>query len=129
MFLTLILINASVDEAQNQKVDLLSGIAADMEIEMGNTDKLLERMMPQEVIQQIKSGKSTEAQEYDCVTVFFSDIANFTVLSGKTSVLFYIFVNIRLKICWLLLTNSGLSMTPLLRDGESTKLKRSVMLI
>jgi hypothetical protein len=46
--LTLILINASVDEAQNQKVDLLSGIAQDLENEMGNTEKLLERMMPQE---------------------------------------------------------------------------------
>ena len=48
MFLTLILINASVDEAQNEKVDLLSGIAQDMELELGNTDKLLERMMPKE---------------------------------------------------------------------------------
>jgi len=85
VFLTLVLINASVDEAQNQKVDLLSEIAQDMELEMGNTEKLLERMMPHEVIQQIKSGKSTEAQEYESVTVFFSDIANFTVLSGKTS--------------------------------------------
>ena len=41
--------------------------------------------MPQEVIQQIKSGQSTEAQEYESVTIFFSDIANFTVLSSKTS--------------------------------------------
>ena len=48
VFLTLILINASVDESQNQKVDLLSDIARDMENEMGNTEKLLERMMPQE---------------------------------------------------------------------------------
>lgn len=126
VFLTLILINASVDESQNQKVDLLSGIAADMEIEMGNTEKLLERMMPQEVIQQIKSGKSTEAQEYECVTVFFSDIANFTVLSGKTSVRMFI-NNIRQKICWPLLTSFGLNTTPSLKSGESTRWKLLVM--
>lgn len=85
VFLTLILINASVEDSQNQKVGVLTDIAKDMEAEMGNTEKLLERMMPAEVIQQIKNGEATSAQEYDNVTVFFSDIANFTVLSGKTS--------------------------------------------
>lgn len=86
VFLTLILINASVEESQNEKVDVLTGIAAEMEAEMGNTEKLLNRMMPAEVIEQIKSGQATEAQEYENVTVFFSDIANFTVLSSKTAV-------------------------------------------
>ena len=38
------------------------------------------------VLEQLKNGKGTEAEEYACVTVFFSDIANFTVLSSKTSV-------------------------------------------
>jgi hypothetical protein len=86
VFLTLILINATVEESQNQKVDVLSNIAESMEAEMGNTEKLLERMMPAEIIEQIKNGQATEAQEYESVTVFFSDIANFTVLSSKTSV-------------------------------------------
>ena len=48
VFLTLILINATVEESQNEKVDALSSIAQNMEEEMGNTDKLLERMMPTE---------------------------------------------------------------------------------
>jgi class 3 adenylate cyclase len=85
VFLTLILINATVEESQNEKVNVLSNIASDMEAEMGNTEALLERMMPAEVIEQLKSGQATQAQEYENVTVFFSDIANFTVLSGKTS--------------------------------------------
>jgi class 3 adenylate cyclase len=56
-----------------------------METELNNSDALLQRMMPPEVIEQIKAGKATEAEEYACVTVFFSDITNFTVLSSQTS--------------------------------------------
>jgi len=85
VFLTLILINATVEDSQNEKVEVLSSIADQMETEMGNTEKLLERMMPAEVISQIKNGEATQAREYENVTVFFSDIANFTVLSGKTA--------------------------------------------
>lgn len=84
VFLTLVLINASVEQAQNAKVEALSAVASDMQEAMGNTDALLEKMMPAGVLEQLKSGK-TEAEEFDCVTVFFSDIAGFTVLSSKTS--------------------------------------------
>ena len=83
--LTLILVNATVEQAQTEKVDALSSIAEEMEKELGNTDKLLQRMMPPEVIEQLKSGKAPGAEEYANVTVFFSDIANFTVLSSQTS--------------------------------------------
>jgi hypothetical protein len=36
------------------------------------------------------SGGESAAQEFESVTVFFSDIANYTVLAGKTSVILYI---------------------------------------
>jgi hypothetical protein len=39
------------------------------------------------VLEQIKSGKGAQAEEYESVTVFFSDIANFTVLSSRISVM------------------------------------------
>jgi class 3 adenylate cyclase len=84
VFLTLVLINATVEETQATKVSALSEVANEMQAEIGNSEKLLERMMPADVIEQIKSGKATEAQEYECVTIFFSDICNFTVLSSKT---------------------------------------------
>jgi class 3 adenylate cyclase/uncharacterized membrane protein YhaH (DUF805 family) len=85
VLLTLVLVNATVESAQNEKVDALSEIANQMENELNNSDALLQRMMPPEVIEQIKAGKATEAEEYDSVTVFFSDITNFTVLSSQTS--------------------------------------------
>lgn len=85
VFLTLIVVNSTVEQAQNERVNALSTIAAQMEEELSNSDKLLQRMMPQEVLEQIKSGRATQAQEYESVTVFFSDITNFTVLSSQTS--------------------------------------------
>lgn len=85
VLLTLVLVNATVESSQNERVSMLSGIATEMEAELGNTDALLSRMMPAEVIEQLKSGKAPSAEEYDCVTVFFSDITNFTVISSQTS--------------------------------------------
>lgn len=85
VLLTLVLVNATVESSQNEKVNALSTIAQEMENELNSSDALLQRMMPQEVIDQIKAGKATEAEEYQCVTVFFSDITNFTVLSSQTS--------------------------------------------
>jgi len=85
VFLTLVLVNATVEQAQNQKVEILSTIADELETEIGNTDALLERMMPASVLEQLKNGEASEAKEYENVTVFFSDIAGFTVLSGRTS--------------------------------------------
>lgn len=84
VLLTLVLINASVEQSQNAKVEALSNIAAEMGEALGNTDALLEKMMPPGVLEALKNG-NTEAEEFESVTVFFSDIANFTVLSSKTS--------------------------------------------
>ncbi|KAJ3324339.1 hypothetical protein HDV06_000378, partial [Boothiomyces sp. JEL0866] len=38
VFLTLVLVNATVEQAQNERVDELSGIATNMEKELGNAD-------------------------------------------------------------------------------------------
>ncbi|KAJ3089567.1 Guanylate cyclase soluble subunit beta-2 [Quaeritorhiza haematococci] len=85
VFLTLVLANATVEQSQNERVEAMSVIANELEQQMSNSDKLLERMMPAGVLEQIKAGKGTQAEEYASVTVFFSDIANFTVLSSRTS--------------------------------------------
>ncbi|KAJ3316398.1 hypothetical protein HDV06_003735, partial [Boothiomyces sp. JEL0866] len=85
VFLTLVLVNATVEQAQAETVAAISGIAQTMEKELGNADALLERMMPKEVLDQLKNGNVPSAEEYECVTVFFSDITNFTVLSSQTS--------------------------------------------
>ncbi|KAJ3351677.1 hypothetical protein GGF32_004106 [Allomyces javanicus] len=85
VFLTLVLVNSTVEHAQNQKVDAITAIAEDLETQVNNCDAILEKMMPASVLEQIKNGEATEAQEYESVTVFFSDITNFTVISSRTS--------------------------------------------
>nr|AUF74469.1 opsin-GC isoform 2 [Allomyces reticulatus] len=85
VFLTLVLVNSTVEQAQNHKVDAITAIAEQLESQVTNCDAILEKMMPAGILEQIKSGQATEAQEYESVTVFFSDITNFTVISSRTS--------------------------------------------
>ncbi len=46
VFLTLVLVNSTVEQAQNERVDALASIADELEQQITNSDKLLERMMP-----------------------------------------------------------------------------------
>ncbi|ELU04866.1 hypothetical protein CAPTEDRAFT_138354, partial [Capitella teleta] len=53
--------------------------------EKKKTDTLLYRMLPQTVAEKLKSGKSLEAELYENVTIYFSDIVGFTALSSESS--------------------------------------------
>jgi bacteriorhodopsin len=68
VFLTLVLVNATVEQSQNERVDTISGIANEMEQELNSSDALLQRMMPKEVLEQLKTGKAPGAEEYESVT-------------------------------------------------------------
>ena len=48
VFVTMLLINASVEELQNNKVDILVGIAEEMSVDLDKTEGLLSRMMPEQ---------------------------------------------------------------------------------
>nr|AVZ03094.1 rhodopsin-guanylyl cyclase [synthetic construct] len=85
VFLTLVLVNSTVEQAQNQKVEAITAIAEELESQITNCDAILQKMMPEGVLEQLKNGQATEAKEYESVTVFFSDITNFTVISSRTS--------------------------------------------
>ncbi|EDO36204.1 predicted protein, partial [Nematostella vectensis] len=56
-----------------------------LEAEKAKTDQLLYEMLPRPVADQLKSGKSVEAELFDQVTVFFSDIVGFTKLSSSST--------------------------------------------
>ncbi|KXS22529.1 adenylyl cyclase [Gonapodya prolifera JEL478] len=91
ILLTLVLTNASVEQVQGfqlakveEVTDTLNALVAELDAEIVETDAILSRLIPEDVIQQLKSGQDTGAREFDNVTVFFSDIASFTVLSGRT---------------------------------------------
>ncbi|XP_064642321.1 uncharacterized protein LOC135496765 [Lineus longissimus] len=54
---------------------------AAMKNEKKKTEELLYQMIPKQVAMQMKTKKKVEAEHFDCVTVFFSDIVNFKEIS------------------------------------------------
>jgi bacteriorhodopsin len=53
VFVTILLVNASVEEIQNDKVQALVGIAEEMSVDLDKTEDLLGRMMPEEYLNNI----------------------------------------------------------------------------
>ncbi|KYN04686.1 Guanylate cyclase 32E [Cyphomyrmex costatus] len=49
------------------------------------TDALLYKMIPPSVAEKLKMGQEVEAESYDCVTIYFSDIVGFTSMSAKST--------------------------------------------
>ena len=57
----------------------------DLNEEKERADTLLYQMLPHQVAEQLKSGKSVTAEQFESVTVFFSDIVNFTEICASIS--------------------------------------------
>ncbi|KJH40240.1 putative phage head-tail adaptor [Dictyocaulus viviparus] len=51
--------------------------------EKKKSDLLLYRMLPRQVAEKLKLGKSVEPETFDSVTVFFSDVVSFTSIAAK----------------------------------------------
>ncbi|XP_052898800.1 LOW QUALITY PROTEIN: guanylate cyclase 32E [Anopheles moucheti] len=53
--------------------------------EKKKTESLLLRMLPKSVAESLKRGERVEAECFDCVTIFFSDLVGFTELCAQST--------------------------------------------
>ncbi|KXS22530.1 adenylyl cyclase [Gonapodya prolifera JEL478] len=87
---TLVLLNATTELMQREKMEIaeaanqsLNEKVERLDAAIAETDAVLGRLIPEEVVKQLKTGEATDAREFEQVTVFFSDITNYGQLQQK----------------------------------------------
>ena len=67
----------------------LEGLVAkrtqDLEVAKARVDELVSKMLPKSVAEDLAQGKTVKAEEFDNVTIFFSDIVGFTNICSKST--------------------------------------------
>ena len=73
-----------VEEFQDSNSTLLSRLLRDLEEERSKSQRLLLNVLPQRIIDRLAAGETLIADGHDDVTVLFSDIVGFTMISAAT---------------------------------------------
>nr|CAD2171192.1 unnamed protein product [Meloidogyne enterolobii] len=74
-----------MEKYQNQLEDLVDERTKELRDEKRRTDLLLQRMLPVSVAQQLLQGRDVVPEQFLSVTVYFSDIVGFTVISSEST--------------------------------------------
>ncbi|VDM21098.1 unnamed protein product [Wuchereria bancrofti] len=71
-----------MEKYQNQLEDLVDERTTELREEKRRTENLLQRMLPVSVAQQLLAGLDVVPESFSSVTIYFSDIVDFTKISG-----------------------------------------------
>ena len=74
-----------MEKYTNNLEDLVKERTEELAAEKLKTDDLLYKMLPRAITEQLKNGKQVEAETFECVTIFFSDIVGFTSLAAEST--------------------------------------------
>ncbi|XP_060604135.1 atrial natriuretic peptide receptor 1-like [Ruditapes philippinarum] len=76
---------AMMEKYTNNLEDIVAERTEQLQEEKVKTDALLYRMLPRKVAEDLKVGRSVQAEAFDSVTIYFSDIVQFTNLAGEST--------------------------------------------
>ncbi len=74
-----------LEQIRDANAGVLDTLMADLERERARSDSLLLNVLPQPILDRLKSGETEIADRHNAVTVVFSDLVDFTQISASSS--------------------------------------------